>query len=151
MSSVQLQRWLCGALLVSLNGCEPSPAARDTYRPEFPPILVASSEQMQELIETSERPVVVEFGVDIGCARCDEMRSQVAELAQELKGAASVVRVDYNANRQLAAQYGATICPSYVIFQQGQIVSTRTYPTSADMIRIDLSLAQNQSTTETGP
>ena len=122
-------------------GCTPEPAVHEFAYPST--IEALSSDQMHELVQNSKQPVVVEFGVDFGCARCDDMRTQVSDLAQELEGTASVVRVDFNANRELAAGYGANICPSYVIFDQGQVVSTRSYPTSADMIRIDL---ESQST-----
>ena len=90
------------------------------------------------MVQSAEQPVIVEFGVDVGCVRCDDMRPQVAELSRELEGTASFVRVDFNANRVLATQYGASVCPSYVIFNQGQAIATQTYPTSADMILIAL-------------
>ena len=127
-----------GVLLLALLGCKAEPAARPPYEVEPLPTPVVTVAEMQELVATSDQPVVVEFGVDFGCVRCDDMRRQVAELSRELEGTASVVRVDFNANRQLASEYGANICPSYVIFDQGKAVATRSYPTSADMIRIAL-------------
>ena len=141
MGSAQLNGRLCGVVLFSLLGCAPQPAARETYQPEYAPIPAVTGTQMRELVQSSDRPVIIEFGVNIGCARCGDMHSQVAELARELEGTARVVRVDFNANRQLAAQYGADVCPSYVVFQQGRAVSTQSYPTSADRIRIDLESA----------
>ena len=138
MKSAKIKPRVCAAILLSLLGCNPTPAARDRHHLEPPPTIAVTSAQMQELVESSDSPVVVEFGVDIGCARCDDMRRQVAELSRNLEGTAQVVRVDFNANRELAAQFGANVCPSYVIFDQGQAISAHSYPTSADLIRIDL-------------
>ena len=66
------------------------------------------------------------------------MRPQVAHLADEFDGQTKVVRVDFNAHRQLAAQYGADICPTYVLFNDGKPVVTRCYPTSADLLAADI-------------
>ena len=119
-------------------GCRPDSSPKKYYIPPAVAIPSVTSVEMHELVQSSPQPVVVEFGVDFACARCDDMRGQIADLAQELEGTARVVRVDFNANRELAAQYGANICPSYVIFDQGRVVNMRSYPTSADMIRTDL-------------
>jgi len=42
--------------------------------------------------------------------------------------------VDFNANASLVAQLGGTICPTYVLFQNGEPVLTRSYPISMDLL-----------------
>ena len=99
---------------------------------------VVSSSELGLLVQRSDRPLLVEFGVNFGCFRCDQMRPEMNRLARRFEGKADVVRVDFNANRQLAMQYGATICPSYVLFDQTRVVSTRGFPASADLLAADL-------------
>ncbi|MBB76909.1 MAG: hypothetical protein CMJ75_20585 [Planctomycetaceae bacterium] len=99
---------------------------------------IVSSTELKSLVQQSDRPLLVEFGVNDGCFRCDRMKPAIARLVQRFEGRADVVRVDFNANRQSAAQYGATICPSYIVFNRKTIVSTRSFPTSTDLVAIDL-------------
>ena len=99
---------------------------------------VVSGEELDSLIRHSKLPVLVEFGVHFGCVRCDQMQSEMIYLAQQYEGQATVVRVDFNAHRQTAVRYGATICPSYVVFDRSHAVRTRSFPTSADLLATDL-------------
>ena len=101
-------------------------------------LTVISGKDLQGLVGKSSEPVLVEFGVNFNCVRCDTMRPQMERLADDFEGRAKVVRVDYTANRRLVAQYGGTICPSYVLFHQGKPLVTRSYPTSADLLAADL-------------
>lgn len=133
--------------LFALLGCDarntaPRPAQQEhLISREIP---VVSGAGLQNLVQQDEL-VLVEFGVNFGCVRCDDMRPQVARLADEFEGQAKVVRVDFNANRGLAAQLGANICPSYVLFQRGKVVVTRSYPTSADLLTADLDAARTRN------
>ena len=103
-----------------------------------PSLPVVSGSGLQTRVQHSERPLLVQFGVNYGCYRCDQMRPEISRLAREFEGRADVVRVDFNANRQLAAQFGTTICPSYVLFDRGHVVAKRSFPTSADLLATDL-------------
>ena len=102
------------------------------------PLPIMSGTEFESLVQQSGRPLLVEFGVNFGCFRCDQMRPQIDRLAQQFEGQADVVRVDFNADRHLATQYGATVCPSYVLFDQTRVVSTRSFPTSADLLAVEL-------------
>lgn len=126
-----------------LGGCEPNQPTRSSRRLAVsqPGLPVVSASELETRIELSTRPLLVEFGVDFGCYRCDEMRSPITSLAAEFRGHVDVVRVDFNASRSLAAEYGATICPSYVLFDGGRAVAIRSFPTSADLIAADLASA----------
>lgn len=120
-------------------GCRPS--ASPSHRPDVvatSSLPVVSSTELESLVQGSDRPLLVEFGVNFGCFRCDQMRPEMNRLAQRFEGRAEVVRVDFNANRRWAMQFGATVCPSYVLFDQTRVVSTRSFPTSADLLAADL-------------
>ena len=114
------------------------PATRTDHRAGEQALPVVSGEELDSLIRHSKLPVLVEFGVDFGCVRCDQMKTEMAHLAQQYEGQATVVRVDFNANRQTAVRYSATICPSYVVFDRSHAVRTRSFPTSADLLSTDL-------------
>ena len=133
------------ALLVAsfVGGCgldvSPSVSHNAVNNPE-PVLPVVSGSDLGTMIQRSERPLLVEFGVNFGCQRCEQMRSEMTGLVREIQGIADVVRVDFNANRQLAAQFGVFICPSYVLFDQRQVVARHSFPTSADLLAADLEL-----------
>ena len=97
-----------------------------------------TAKELGALIESSERPVLVEFSVRSGCYRCDDMRSPIRSKASEMLNHVDVVRVDFNLNRKLAREVGATVCPSYVVYSYGEVVSVRTWPISADFVAQDV-------------
>ena len=89
---------------------------------------------MSGYVQSSETPVLVEFGVDFNCPRCAQTKSDVVHLRDSLEGEVDVVRVDFNANVQMVSQLGGTICPTYVLFDQGEPVLTRSFPLSIDLL-----------------
>src|SRR5687768_17170272 len=97
-------------LLLVSPGCGSSHMVSDTDQNEQRrgrEVPLVSGSELRELVKHSDGPLLVEFGVNFGCFRCDEMRPQLAQLASEVEDRAKVVRVDFNANRSLAGQYGA--------------------------------------------
>ena len=128
-----------GLLIVLASvGCSPSVSTSPQADVAAVSLPIVSGTELESLVQQSDRPLLVEFGVNFGCFRCDQMRPTIDRLAQQLEGQADVVRVDFNADRHLATRYGATVCPSYVLFDQTRVVSRRSFPTSADLLAIDL-------------
>ena len=117
-------------MISDLTPSQPAASIREVNRDE-----------LQQLITSSERPVLVEFSVLSGCYRCDDMRSPIRQKATELQQQADVVRIDFNLNQKLAREVGATVCPSYVVYSAGQVSSVRTWPTSADFVADDVRTA----------
>ena len=97
-----------------------------------------SGSELQSFVARSEKPVLVEFGVDFNCERCQSVNSEVQDLAEKYKDTVKVVRVDFTANVKLVARYGGTICPTYVIFDHGKPVSVQSFPTSAARLESEL-------------
>ncbi|WP_345689420.1 thioredoxin family protein [Novipirellula caenicola] len=127
-----------GSLLVcfltAMVGCGVSrvePTSTDTIENGLP---VISGKQLDEYVRASKSPVLVEFGVDFNCPRCAQTKSDVVRLRESLQGNIDVIRVDFNANAQRVAQLGGTICPTYVLFDQGEPVITRSFPISIDLL-----------------
>lgn len=155
MNPKEITRFTGWFVLVSIaiSGCENAPPVesdntantansnaiehrKGTANPVAVPVI--SGAELETLIRQSSQPVLVEFGVDFACHRCDQMKPQIIQLAQQFEGQAKIVRVDFNANHQTAVRYGATICPSYVVFDQSRIVQSRNFPTSGDLLAFDL-------------
>lgn len=105
---------------------------------ELPPLPVVRGSELQDFVSRSDKPVLVEFGVDYQCDRCRQMKDGIAELAEKFEGRAAVVRVDFNSNATLVSQFGGTICPTYVFFRDGQAVKTESFPVSADILESEL-------------
>ncbi len=155
MNSKEITRFTGWFMLVSIaiSGCNNAPPVESDNTPNTAnsneiehrkgsanpvAVPVISGAELETLIRQSSQPVLVEFGVDFACHRCDQMKPQIIQLAQQFEGQAKIVRVDFNANHQTAMRYGATICPTYVVFDQSRPVSSRGFPTSADLLSLDL-------------
>ena len=164
MNSKEITRFTGWFMLVSIaiSGCNNAPPVesdntantansnaiehrKENANPVAVPVI--SGAELETLIRQSSQPVLVEFGVDFACHRCDQMKPQIIQLAQQFEGQAKIVRVDFNANHQTAMRYGATICPTYVVFDQSRPVSSRGFPTSADLLSLDLESVLNQRKT----
>lgn len=107
---------LSSFLMISvLVGCAqqelPIPT-EDTY----PELITLSTADVAELARSAAQPVIVEFSVLHGCARCAEMRPEVCKLASEQADQISIKRADFVSNQPLLQSLGATNCPSYVLF-----------------------------------
>jgi thioredoxin 1 len=79
-----------------------------------------------EVLE-SERPVIVDFWA-AWCGPCRVMSPILEELAEERQDV-RVVKVDVDANLQVAARYGVMAMPTFMVFRDGapvgQIVGSR--------------------------
>jgi hypothetical protein len=95
---------------------------------------VISGSQLNEYLIDNSLPVLVEFGVDFNCSRCSQTKNAVLDLRESLRGDVDVVRVDFNSNAQTVAELGGTICPTYVLFEVGKPVLTRSFPVSIGLL-----------------
>jgi thioredoxin len=87
---------------------------------------VTDSTFQAEVLE-SERPVIVDFWA-AWCGPCRVMSPILEELADE-RPDLRVVKVDVDANLEVAARYGVMAMPTFMVFRDGapvgQVVGSR--------------------------
>ena len=120
-----------------LTGCQESVQRSDSLLIEEALPYITEAEFKAALAEQT-RPILVEFCVPVGCARCDEMRPLVNQLAEDHSDDIEVVRVNLNYERALTERMGVRVCPTYIAFDQGQEVFRKAYPTTTDLIASEL-------------
>ena len=123
----------CAAL-----GCSPSVDATSISGFDQASFLIIDGSELQRFVRESDIPVLVEFGVDYNCPRCQQVKSDVQAMSERLDQSVKMVRIDYNSNSNLAAQRGGTICPTYVLFVNDEPVLTRSFPISIDLLESEV-------------
>ncbi len=72
----------------------------------------------QEIIN-SEKPVLVDFYAE-WCGPCKMMAPILKEVANNVNGAAKIIKVDVDKNQQAAQVYGVKGVPTLILFKNGQ-------------------------------
>ena len=68
----------------------------------------------------SATPVLVDFWAE-WCSPCKMIAPVLDDLSTELSGKLKIVKVDVDANRDLAAQFSIRSIPTLLLFKQGQV------------------------------
>lgn len=131
------------AAFVAITGCQVAPYSQaDSQAQQTVPYMTL--DEFATVVDGDCELTLVEFCVPTGCARCDQMRSSIDQLAVDCQEQLTVRRVNLREQPALAWEFGVTVCPSYVVFRDGQEVYRAAYPVSADLISsgIEDSLSQ---------
>ena len=72
----------------------------------------------------SEVPVLVDFHAT-WCGPCKALAPQLDKMAEELQGKARVVKVDIDAQQNLAVKYGVQAVPTLLVFSKGEEVARK--------------------------
>ena len=100
------------------------------------PVPASSSAEFDEIIQGSAVPVVVDFWA-AWCGPCRVVAPELDKLAKERGSKLLIVKVDTQANPEIAARYGIQGIPTFVRFDHG----TETKRASGAMQAPDLARA----------
>ena len=92
--------------------------------PQDTPIDVTSAEQFDEIVSGARVPVLVDFWAT-WCGPCRMVAPEVKKAAQNLAGTALVLKVDTDAQPELAQRYQVSSIPSFAVFSGGRLVRQR--------------------------
>lgn len=74
----------------------------------------------QDEVVKAPQPVVVDFYAD-WCGPCKIIEPVIHKLSEEYQGRAKFVKVDTDANQELAAQFGIMSIPTVMFFSKGKV------------------------------
>lgn len=83
--------------------------------------LVVTEENFEAEVLNSDVPVLVDFWAT-WCGPCLAMAPLVDAVAEKYEGKAKVVKIDVDANRAIAGQFGVRSIPTFAVFKGGEVV-----------------------------
>ncbi|MDA4125815.1 MAG: thioredoxin [Thaumarchaeota archaeon] len=76
--------------------------------------------KFQEEVVRSSQPVVVDFYAD-WCGPCKVIEPVIHKLSEEYQGRVKFVKIDTDANQELAMQFGIMSIPTVMFFSKGKV------------------------------
>ena len=85
--------------------------------------LNVTDENFESEVIKAGKPVVVDFWAE-WCGPCKQLAPLVEAAAEEFKDTIKVCKMDVDANRETAAEYGIRSIPTLMIFANGENIGT---------------------------
>lgn len=96
--------------------------------------LAISATDFEKEVLQSDVPVLVDFWAT-WCRPCIAIGPHIEAIASEMDGKAKVVKIDVDANGELAGQYGVMSIPNLLVFKGGEVVDNMVGAGSKDDIK----------------
>jgi len=85
-------------------------------------VLELTDQNFDAEVVRSSQPVLVDFWAE-WCMPCRMLAPTINDLAREFAGKVKVGKIDTDANREAAVQYGIQSLPTILIFKNGQVIN----------------------------
>ncbi len=132
-----MARVVASASFLVMLGCQSANSTKSHVQTAESVSYITTEELSAEVAE-EDGIVLVEFCVPAGCARCDRMRQPIDQLASDEQRGLTIRRVNLQQQPGLAWELGVKVCPSYIAFRDGEEVFRAEYPTSSDLIAVEI-------------
>ena len=86
-------------------------------------VVVENKDDFQNEVINTEGPVLIDFWAE-WCGPCKQLAPLVENASEEFKDKIQVCKMDVDANREPAAEYGIRSIPTLMIFENGELVGT---------------------------
>ena len=83
-------------------------------------VTAVQGSKFQDEVVKSSQPVVVDFYAD-WCGPCKIIEPVIHKLSEEYQGRVKFVKVDTDANQELAMQFGIMSIPTVMFFSKGKV------------------------------
>jgi len=82
---------------------------------------MSAKKTFDELITTSEKPILVDFWAD-WCGPCLAMAPSLQEFAEKYESKISVIKINVDKNRAVSDRFSIQSIPTLILFKKGEIV-----------------------------